>query len=141
MRLLSLAIALVSLIPGVPSLADTASERLATLGPEHAWMEPLVGRWDVAMRVWPGPEVEPFELPGMTADRMLTLGDRYLREVLVGGYGVPVREATLGYNRLDGRFELVTVDSFEPGQMVYFGRGDESPSSLSLFGESASVTD
>jgi hypothetical protein len=99
-------------------------------------MEPLVGDWAVEMRVWPGPDAEPFDIPGMSASREMVLGGRYLREVLVGQDGAPRREATLGFNRLDGRFELVTVDSFEPGQMVYLGRGDEQAAEMSLFGES-----
>jgi hypothetical protein len=136
MRLHVLAIALSLTLSGLPALAETASDRLAAPGPEHAWMDPLAGRWDVEMRVWPGPGAEPFEIAGMTAERELVLGGRYLREVLVGGDGTPVREATMGYNRLDGRFELVTVDSFEPGQMVYLGRGDQTAGSVSMHGES-----
>jgi len=99
-------------------------------------MDPLVGQWDVAMRVWPGPDAEPFEIPGLSATRDYILGGRYMREVLVGGDGIPLREATMGFNRLDGRFELVTVDSFEPGQMVYLGRGDQTAETVSLYGES-----
>lgn len=136
MRLTSFAFTLDLLLPGLPVLTETASDRLAAPGPEHAWMDPLAGSWDVAMRVWPGPGAEPFEIPGMTAERELILGGRYLREVLIGGDGTPMREATMGYNRLDGRFELVTVDSFEPGQMVYMGRGDDVGGTVSLYGES-----
>ena len=42
----------------------------------------------------------------------------------------------MGYNRLDGRFELVTVDIFEPGQMVYSGReGDTGDTdTVSMYG-------
>ncbi len=135
MTLRSLALTLTLLLP-LPAIAQTASDRLAAPGPEHAWMDPLVGTWDVAMRVWPGPGAEPFSIPGMTAERNLVLGGRYLREVLRGGDGTPMREATLGYNRLDGRFELVTVDSFEPGQMVYLGRGDATAGQIDLYGTS-----
>lgn len=135
MRLPAFALAVALLLP-TTALAQTASDRLAAPGPEHAWMDPLVGNWDVAMRVWPGPDAEPFEIPGMTATRAYILGGRYLREVLIGGDGAPMREATMGFNRLDGRFELVTVDSFEPGQMVYLGRGDQTADAVSLYGES-----
>lgn len=139
MQIRSLVLALALLVPALPippALAETASDRLASPGPEHRWMDPLAGRWDVAMRVWPGPGAEPFDIPGMRAEREMILGGRYLREVLIGGDGTPMREATMGYNWLDGRFELVTVDSFEPGQMVYLGRGDEVGATVSLYGES-----
>jgi hypothetical protein len=136
MKLPGFAIAFAVLIASTPVFAETASDRLAAPGPEHAWMDPLVGSWTVAMRVWPGPDAEPFEIPGLTAKRELVLGGRYLREVLIGADGTPLREATMGYNRLDGRFELVTVDSFEPGLMVYLGRDADPTASVSLYGES-----
>jgi hypothetical protein len=112
----------------------SASERLANPGAEHAWLEPLVGEWDVAMLVYLSPGAEPFAQPPLTATREWTLGGRYLRETLRSG-DTTLREATMGYNRLDGRFELVTVDAYEPGQMVYQGRGDEKPEMMSLYGE------
>ncbi len=136
MRLHHLGLALALVFSASPALSETASDRLAAPGPEHAWMDPLAGRWDVAMRVWPGPEAEPFEIPGMTAERELVLGGRYLREILISGDGTAMREATMGYNRLDGRFELVTVDSFEPGQMVYIGRSAATAAGISMYGES-----
>ncbi len=138
MRNIILSLALALALPAAPTIvvAQIASDRLAAPGPEHAWMTPLVGNWTVEMQVWPGPDADPFAIPGMTATREMILGGRYLREVLVGGDGIPVREATLGYNRLDGRFELVTVDSFEPGQMVYFGREGAVETSISLYGVS-----
>lgn len=113
----------------------SASERLAMPGEEHAWLEPLVGEWDVEMLVYPSPDVEPFAQPLMTATREWLLDGRYLREQLLGGE-VVLREGTMGFNRLDGRFELTTVDAYEPGQMVYQGRGDETPERMSLYGES-----
>jgi hypothetical protein len=48
----------------------------------------------------------------MTAERSLVLGGRYLRETLFGGDGTQMREAVLGYDRLDGRYELTTADVF-----------------------------
>ena len=115
--------------------AVSASERLAMPGEEHAWLEPLVGEWTVEMLVYPGPGAEPFPQPPLTATREWLLDGRYLREQLRNGETV-LREGTLGFNRLDGRFELVTVDAYEPGQMVYQGRGDETPARMSLYGES-----
>ncbi len=113
-----------------------ASERLAMRGEKHALLDPLLGEWAVAMDVYAGPAQLAWSTDGLSATRTLTLGGRYLREELRGADGVPVREGTLGYNALDQRFELVTADSFEPGQMVYFGRGDETAERFSLYGES-----
>ncbi len=139
---LSRSLALAAVLAGpwsLPAAAQTeaasASERLASPGEEHAWLEPLLGEWDVAMLVYPGPGAEPIAQPPLTATREWMLGGRYLRETLRAGDTV-LREGTMGFNRLEGRFELTTVDAYEPGQMVYQGRGDETPERMSLYGES-----
>jgi hypothetical protein len=124
-----------------PALAQEtlpASTRLSMPGEKHAWLEPLVGDWNVEMLVYPGPGAEPIVSDEVEATRAWTLDGRYLREELRGVvFGRPsARDGTLGYNALDGRFEWVTVDTFEPGQMVYFGRGDEAAGGFSLYGES-----
>ncbi len=115
-----------------------ASTRLAMPGPEHAWLEPLVGDWSVEMRVFPGGGAAPIVSADLRATRRWALGGRYLHEQLRGTFGgnPSARDAVLGYNRLDGRFELVTTDTFEPGQMIYFSRGDETAQRFSLHGES-----
>jgi hypothetical protein len=118
---------------GVPAAA-----RLAMPGDEHRWLEPLIGDWTVEMLVYPGPGAEPIVSNEVTATRQWTLDGRYLREELRGTvFGQPAaRDGVLGYNRLDGRFEWVTVDTFEPGQMIYVGRDDASPEGFSMYGES-----
>ena len=117
---------------------QTAAGRLASPGPEHVWMEPLVGTWDVEMLVFPGPGAEPIVSDEVTATREMVLGGRYLREELRGTvFGAPsARDGVLGYNRLEGRFEWVTQDTFEPGQMAYFGRGEGTKAGWSMWGES-----
>ena len=117
---------------------ETAAGRLAAPGPEHVWMNPLIGDWRVEMLVYPGPGAEPIVSDEVTATRQLVLGGRYLREELRGSvFGQPSeRDGVLGFNRLEDRFEWVTQDTFEPGQMVYFGRGDGSETGWSMWGES-----
>jgi hypothetical protein len=115
-----------------------ASTRLAMPGDQHRWLEPLVGSWTVEMLVYPGPGAAPFVSQGLRATREWTLGGRYLREELRGAVmgNESARDAILGFNRLDGRFELVTVDTFEPGQMFYAGRDEPTPTRFSLHGDS-----
>jgi hypothetical protein len=129
---------------GGPALAQTApaslpaSTRLAMPGEQHRWLEPLVGNWTVEMLVYPGPGAAPFVAQGLQAKREWTLGGRYLREELRGSVmgNDSARDAILGFNRLDGRFELVTVDTFEPGQMFYAGRDEPTPTRFSMHGDS-----
>jgi hypothetical protein len=115
-----------------------ASTRLAMPGAMHEWMKPLVGEWNVEMLVYPGPGAEPIISTDLTATRELILGGRYLQEELTGQFaGNPShRIATLGYNGLDERFELVTVDTFEPGVMMYHSAPGSSAGLISLSGES-----
>jgi hypothetical protein len=124
--------------PAIAQEALPASTRLSMPGEKHAWLEPLIGDWSVEMLVYPGPGAEPIVSTEVEATRTWTLDGRYVREELRGVvFGRPsARDGTLGYNALDGRFEWVTVDTFEPGQMVYFGRGDEEAAGFSLYGES-----
>jgi hypothetical protein len=115
-----------------------AASRLSLPGEKHKWLEPLVGDWDVEMLVYPGPGAAPVVSKEVSAKRFWTLEGRYLREELRGiVFGnKSARDGVLGYNALDGRFEWVTVDTFEPGQMIYLGRGDETKSGFSMYGES-----
>jgi hypothetical protein len=136
--------AMLALLLGGAALAQTAppalpaSTRLAMPGEQHRWLEPLVGSWTVEMLVYPGPGAQPFVSQGLRAKREWTLGGRYLREELRGTVmgNDSARDAILGFNRLDGRFELVTVDTFEPGQMFYAGRDEPTPTRFSLHGDS-----
>jgi hypothetical protein len=115
-----------------------AAVRLALPGEQHSWLNPLVGEWNVEMLVFPAAGAQPIVSREVKATRRWTLDGRYLREELRGVvFGNPsARDGVLGYNRLDGRFEFTTVDTFEPGQMFYAGRGDETARKFSLYGES-----
>jgi hypothetical protein len=114
-----------------------ASTRLALPGEQHRWLNPLVGTWAVEMLVWPAPGAAPIVSKELTATRAWTLEGRYLREELTGKFaGNPSnRVAILSYNNLEERFELVTIDTFEPGQMWYASHGKGSPSKIELVGE------
>lgn len=128
------------LIPPVQAADEqtTAAARLSQPGPEHRWLDPLVGTFAVEMLVYPGPGAEPVVSKEVGATREWILGGRYLREELRGAvFGQPsARDGVLGYNRLERRFEWVTQDTFEPGQMIYLGRGDAGPRTFSMYGES-----
>jgi hypothetical protein len=115
-----------------------ASARLALPGENHRWLEPLVGQWNVEMRVFFAPGQAPLVSKEMTATRSWILGGRYLLEELSGVFaGNPSnRIATLGFNNLDERWELSTIDTFEPGQMVYTGAVRGSANRFELRGES-----
>jgi hypothetical protein len=115
----------------------SASSRLSLPGEQHRWLNPLIGTWTVEMLVWPAPGVDPIVSKEMTATRTWILDGRYLREDLSGKFaGNPSnRVAILSYNNLEERFELVTIDTFEPGQMWYASHSKSSPSKIELIGD------
>jgi hypothetical protein len=115
-----------------------AAPRLAMPSEKHEWLDPLVGEWTVEMLVFSEAGADPITSSDLRATRREILEGRYIYEELRGTFaGNPsARDGILGYNNLEGRFELVTVDTFEPGQMFYTGRGDETPELISMFGES-----
>jgi hypothetical protein len=119
--------------PSLPS-----SVRLAMPGDKHRWLEPLVGQWQVEMKVWPAAGAAPIVSTDLRARREWILGGRYLREELSGTFAgnASSRIALLGFNNLEERFELTTLDSFEPGQMVYASVGAGQPQRLTLLGVS-----
>jgi hypothetical protein len=114
-----------------------ASTRLALPGEKHRWLAPLVGTWNVAMRVWPAPGAQPIASNALVAKRDWILGGRYLREELQGEFaGNPSnRIAILSYNNLEERFELATMDTFEPGQMWYTSNSAATSSRINLHGD------
>jgi Protein of unknown function (DUF1579) len=98
-------------------------------------MDEAVG-WHLECRNGPG--AKPIVSTELTATRALILDGRYLKEELTGQFaGNPShRIATLGYNALDERFELVTIDTFEPGVMMYHGDKNARAGLISLEGAS-----
>lgn len=115
-----------------------ASVRLALPGEQHRWLEALVGQWDVDMKVWIDPTQAPLRSTALRAERRWALGGRYLIEELEGRFegNAASRLATLSYNYLDDRWELSTVDTFEPGQMWYASRRRGSAQRFEVHGES-----
>jgi hypothetical protein len=138
---LTIAAVMLSLLISVPAQAQSAmpaSARLAMPGDKHKWLEPLIGKWNVAMFVWPAPGAQPITSKEMRATREWILSGRYLREELTGQFaGNPSnRVGILSYNNLDERFELLTIDTFEPGQMRYASQQPGTEKKITVIGES-----
>ena len=115
-----------------------AATRLAMPGPKHKSLDPLVGDWSVEMKVWPVAGAQPIVSNSLTAKREWALGGRYLREEFQGTFAgnLSHRIAMLSYNNLEDRFELSTIDTFEPGQMWYASHGPGADGRISMHGES-----
>lgn len=77
-----------------------ASTRLAMPGEKHLWLEPLVGKWNVQMRVWPTAGATPIE-----STRKRTL--RFDIEIEIAGDGVNLQRI---YVRYPGEPEFLFVE-------------------------------
>ena len=126
MKPLLLAAAFAAATPVLAQDSLPAATRLAMPGENHATLEPLIGDWQVEMRVYPGAEADPIVSTDMQATRTWILGGRYVEEQLTGTFaGNPsARLAIIGYNNLEERFELASFDTFEPGFMIYHGQAE-----------------
>ena len=54
-------------------------EKYGSPGPEHKYLEPLVGKWNAVSRAWMEPGKDPLVSKG-TCERKWLLGKRYLQE-------------------------------------------------------------
>jgi len=79
----------------------------------------MVGTWDVAQRMWPGPKTEPMKLPAAVAQRQMVRSE-YLEETMraadeTGGF---VRNTLFNYNPVTSRYEYTSLDTRAPQLMV-----------------------
>jgi hypothetical protein len=96
--------------------------KLAEPGEHHAHLNPFVGRWKGAVKMWMAPETEPMLDEGF-AEVSWILGGRYLEWRQTGEFGgMPFEgRAIEGFNNGDGRYEAVWIDNF--GTLILFYTG------------------
>lgn len=142
--LIALAVALSSVLPGA-GLAASAAERhlslplgsadrpttarINDLGPENDATARTAGVWDVTETVWDTPGAVPVVTEGLVAIRRMV--GLMLEETLRSSVGpaTPLRIDYLTFNRVEGRWEYVSMDTraavgIMTGQS--WGRGDQS---------------
>jgi hypothetical protein len=100
-------------------------EKYGTPGPEHKYMEQLVGTWKVKAKFWLQPGAEPMVSEGM-ATRKWTLGKRYLAEGYKGSAaGQPFEGAGfMGFDRAQKKFISVWADTMGTGIEMSSGTYD-----------------
>jgi Protein of unknown function (DUF1579) len=108
--------------PVAIALSGSPDGARSTVAAEHhTFIRQMVGTWDVRTRIWTGPGVAPVRLPPATARRRL-IGDTLLEEVMTpASRSVQdpfVRMAYFSYNRVNQRYEWLSMDTRAP-QMMY----------------------
>lgn len=139
---IGMAVIAAAICMGGPSFAQTVNparltERV-TPGPQHAALQPLVGRWRVEKGVFVvmGTSDRPARSNGMTTVREWVNDGKFLLDTTTGRIGDAGyrRVGYLGYNMMDRRYEWTTVDNVTTTMMTYVGRngsGDARPIEMS----------
>lgn len=104
-------------------------EALSALGPEARALEATAGLWDVSITSWETPVASPVVLDGLVAERMMV--GPMLQETLRPAPGAAstafVRADFLTYNRLEGRWQYMSMDSRVPDGLMSAWSLDADP--------------
>ncbi len=116
-------------IAGEPASAITA---MLELGPEGQRLAARAGTWDARITIRPSPDAAPLVWNGLTAERRMIGG--FLQEVLSKtGPDAFQRIAYLHYNRVEGRWQYVSMDTrFPAGIMPAWSEDAGRPDHISL---------
>jgi hypothetical protein len=126
--------------PGGPPVMPPMTpeqERAMTPGPEHKWLEGLVGRWEGEVTFWTEPGAEPMKMRG-AAVREMSMDGRFIVEHVKGlpegenpfrGMGI------VGYNRMDSRFESVWLENMSTAIIFATGQYDPARKTMTFASE------
>lgn len=102
--------------PAALAQGPSAAERMNQAGPEQQALAARAGVWEVTASFWPAPGAEPVITRGLVADR--TMIGPFLQEVMrpaSAGGGPDFRRLDyLGYSRVEGRWQYVSMDTRLP---------------------------
>jgi len=114
---------------GIPVEARTATESLNQPGPQGEALARGVGTWDVTFTNWDAPGAEPTTVTGLLAERRMIgpMLEEILRPAPDAG-GTPfVRVDDLTFNRLEGRWQYMSMDSRVPFGLMTAASLDADP--------------
>ncbi len=109
-----------------PSTAQSAAETLLTLGPEGQALAKRAGTWDVTFTNWSKAGAPPESTSGLVAEREMigSMLEERLHTVSGSGGKAWTRIDDLLYNRLDGRWDYMSMDTRAPvGLMPAYSLG------------------
>lgn len=108
---------------------------------QHAWLQQLVGDWNVMYEASMGPGAEPMKMEARASTRKV--GELWILSegnANFGGQGFS-SFMTLGYNPTHEAFVGTWVDSMQTQLWIYRGRLDSTGKILTLVSEGPSMTD
>ncbi|MFL5340320.1 MAG: DUF1579 domain-containing protein [Gemmataceae bacterium] len=110
-----------------PDNVAEAMRMAGTPGEMHKKLEPLVGKWDVVMKMWQGPNQPPSESKA-TAETKWVMGGRFIRTAVTADFGGMKFEGVgvTGYDNLRKTYVGAWIDSMGTGITHSTGKVDDS---------------
>jgi hypothetical protein len=114
-----------------------AMEEAGRLGVGHRHLQNMVGTFSGEYRMWFGPDVPPVDFPA-TVTREWTLDGHFLKETVTSesDHGMFHGLAYLGYDNLEGRYEMVWLDNMSTSIETMHGNFDPSTKIFRTYGSS-----
>lgn len=102
-------------------------------GPEHKFLEPLVGTWTAKTKMWMDANDPPIESDGILTRRAI-LGGRFVQEDYSGNMMGQQFQGigTMGYDRAKGKYVATWIDNMNTAIMDSKGKYDESAKSFTF---------
>jgi hypothetical protein len=133
--LLALVVVLLSLLAAPADAEQSAVERMNTPGPEAERLARRAGTWDLVLTMHPSPDAQPIVWKDLVAERKMV--GLFLEEIIrpASGSRQPDfrRISYLTYNRLEGRWQYVSLDTrFPAGIMPAYSVDRQKPDDITL---------
>lgn len=105
---------------------DAAYEQAGMPGEHHRYLDPMIGDWEGTWKIWMQPGTEPMVSHG-TVHREWILDGRYVKEVVeaTSDWGTFKGVGFIGYDNVDGQYEVAWMDSMSTG--IYTETGTYDP--------------
>lgn len=139
MRRLAFGIVLSLSLAAAAPAQESAIERMNAPGPEAERLAERAGTWDLTLTMRPSPDAEPIVWTDLIAERRMT--GLFLEEIIRPAPGSDQpdfeRISYLTYNRIEGRWQYVSLDTrFPAGIMPAYSVDRQSPEHIVLEFES-----
>ena len=104
-------------------------------GEHHRRLDPMIGEWDGVFKIWMEPNSEPMISRG-TVTREWVLDGRFVKESVeaTSDWGTFTGLGFIGYDNVDGQYEVAWIDSMSTGIYTETGYFDPEKKTLSMRG-------
>jgi hypothetical protein len=114
-----------------------AMMKAGTPGDAHKKLEPTVGSWELAVKMWMDPS-KPAEESKATSERKWILGGRFVEERVTGEFGGMKFEggSVMGYDNFKKKYTSAWIDNMTTGIILSEGAYDADKKTFTFTNES-----